>query len=135
MKVEKCLITNLKINDLILDQKENLCILTMVSQPKKAGKHGSAKVFYNYIVYDGNSKVQTVGKSRDEVTKVSINKAQAEKVLEDDLQVSFVDSSSGNLFSFEKKNLINLNLVNKKEEITNLFFYFIYKDNVFFQNK
>ena len=135
MKIEKCLITNLKVNDLILDQAEELCILTMVSQPKKAGKHGSAKVFYNYIKYQNSSKVQTVGKSRDEISKVTITKSQAEKVLEDDLQISFVDSLTGTLFSVERKSLVNLNLVNKRENLSVFFFYFRYRDNVFFQNK
>jgi len=134
MNQEKCLITNLKPTDMILDEQANLCNITMVTEPRKAGKHGSAKVFYNYTILYNNNKVQTVGKSRDQVFKISINKNLAEKVFENEEEVTFIDTLSGQVLSFTTPYLINLNLKDKKE-ITQQFFFFVYKDYCFYQNR
>jgi translation elongation factor P/translation initiation factor 5A len=134
MTQEKVLLTNLKINDMVLNQKEDLCQITMASDPKKAGKHGSAKIFYNYTVLYSNNKVQAVGKSRDQLVKVHITKLNGDKVFQDDLEITFIDTNSGELLLYKKENFINLNNKDKKEIDSN-FYYFIYNSFCFYQNK
>ena len=129
----KCLLTNFKINDFLLDQKDNLAVVTFVSEPRKAGKHGSAKVFYNYTLLHNNDKVQAVGKSRDELTKVTVMKSSGQKVFENEEEINFI-TPSGEVLVYSKKFFIKLN-PKDKEETSSEFYYFLYNNYCFYQNK
>ena len=134
MNIEKCLLTNLKLEDMFLNQKNQLCSITMVSEPRKAGKHGSAKIFYNYTILYSNNKVQSVGKSRDELSKINPIKHSGERVFEDTEEISFINNSTGEIIVQSRNFFISLNSRNKNE-VGASFYYFIYNNYCFYTNK
>ena len=64
--MEEINLTNLLPNSLII-VNQFPCKVIEVSPPKKAGKHGSAKIFYTYISLKDKKKTETVGSSRDKI--------------------------------------------------------------------
>lgn len=138
IKIEKKLITNLKPNEIIglpiqSAEVQELAIITKVSEPRKAGKHGAAKVFYNYTKLLNDNKVQAVGKSRDEITVMVIVKKQGEKIFEENNEIGFL-SPEGDYLLSKKDFFINITEFEKKE-VSNVFYYFIFNDYIYYHNK
>ena len=130
INTEEGILTRLTIGNYIITDLNEVAKILSVSQPKKAGKHGSAKIFYSYYLLKDSRKVETVGSSRDKVTVLKVSLDKAELLFEDTQEISFISGEETILIP--REDLIRLS--SDVEDPAILFYFFKYQDLYYYHN-
>jgi translation elongation factor P/translation initiation factor 5A len=127
MKIEDIYVCNLKTGNYIETQEGHLGTILDVSPPRKAGKHGSAKVIYTYKNLKSGDKKKIIAKSRDEVKVYGFNKNTGSILNNEEGELLIINQKTEESILIPSENRVDLTIIPDEGKLH----YFLFNDNYY----